>query len=313
MSLRRITLVFISVIFGFLFWNIYRNWPTIKSFPWIFHYQNLVLLIIFLLPIYAINAFSWHLLLKALGAKTSYLKNFRIWVFSNYGRFLPGVIWQYAGRVYLSSQAGIPKTIVTTAVVFEALLTIIVAALVILISLLILPLPVQLQESQNFFIAVAFTAFGLLLITLFLLSNEKFFIKVLFCLQKITKKVDITLIKIQIIKKLLPVLIFSFFLEFLFGGSVLFFLSRFAVALPFSSYPLFIGIYAASWLLGYITFFAPSGLGVQEITLAGLLSFYTPFPIASVIAVAFRISLMTSETFALLFNLLISKKKQIFR
>ena len=274
-----------------------------------FNYRDLFLLILFLLPIYTLNALAWHLIIYSLGFKIDFLKSFRIWVFSNCGRFLPGAIWQYAGRIYLSSKAGISKTVALTSLVLEAVLVVMVSSTTALMSVLLVPLPEHFGRLRNLLSVVVLIAWGIFLLILFFLSNDKIVNLATGLFRKIITR-GYKLEKIKINKIFIPLTIFIFFLQFLFGGIVLFFLSRFAVSLPFVQLPVFVGIYSASWLLGYLTVVAPAGLGVQEASLAGLLSFYMPFPIASVVAIALRISLIASELFSLLLNILISKKRR---
>lgn len=308
MNIRKlITFIFLLCVFGFLFWNIQRNWSEIVNFPWQFSFGKLFLVLVFLLPVYFLNSFSWYLIMHSLGSNISYLRSFKIWVFSNFGRFVPGVIWQYAGRVYFSSKAGIPKTITISAIALESILLILVNSIIALIFFLLMPNKEQLNQYKIFFTLVSLVTLGIFFSGLYFIHNNKYIVLAINFFQKITKR-NFKIKKIKMDRRYLPPIICNFFLQFIVAGLVLFFLLQFAINLPPTSLPIFIGIYVTSWLLGYLAIFAPSGLGVQEITMAGLLSFYVPFPVASLIAILFRISLMISETFALLFGILIFRR-----
>ncbi len=298
-----IPFIVVGAIFTFLFENILRQWHSITSISWNLNPGNLALFIIFLLPIYAIDALSWHLITRALGARIDYLSNFKLWTFSNAGRFLPGSIWQYAGRVYLAHQKGMSKPKATTAVVLEALFVLLLGSVIILATLTFWQLPISIIQNRRMFTLITAVGATLLLLLVILLSNKLIAGYLIGLVKKLTKK-DGAIEETKIPISQLPLIAGSFFLQFLFGGLVLFFLSRSVVDLSSSLIPVFIGIYAASWLLGYITLVAPSGLGVQEVTLATLLSSYMPFPVAVVIAILLRISFLSSETLALVFNLL---------
>lgn len=297
----------VGAIFIFLAGSVIKQWDVISSISWRFNLLNFCILIIFLVPVYAVNALSWHLVTKALGSHIEYMKNFQIWTFSNAGRFLPGSIWQYAGRVYLAGLAGMSRIQATTAVAVEALFTLLLGFLVILATLIFWRLPTGVVQNRELLIATAILGILFFAVILGLLSNEKASTSIIKLLKKLTGKIgEVESIKVPV--RFLPLLACSFFLQFLLGGLILFFLSRIIIDLPFSLIPVFIGIYAASWLLGYISFFAPSGLGVQEITLATLLSPYMPFPLAAAIAILFRLSFLSSEVLALAFNLVRRKE-----
>ena len=93
----------------------------------------------------------------------------------------------------------------------------------------------------------------------------------------------------------------SFILQFLFAGSVLFLVAGAVARLPLSLYPTFVAIFTISWLAGYLTFLTPAGLGVQEVSMATLLSFYLLLPVAGIVAVVFRVCLMLAEGTAVFF------------
>ena|SRR3989344_463090 len=112
----------------------------------------------------------------------------------------------------------------------------------------------------------------------------------------------IPLINIKDYFRLLPTFILNFFLN----GFALYFI---ILSLNIDLNPLFIftltSFYAISWLVGFLSFFSPGGLGVTEASLAFLLSTLIPLPIATTIALLFRLILTLSEIliFVLFLNL----------
>lgn len=61
-----------------------------------------------------------------------------------------------------------------------------------------------------------------------------------------------------------------------------------------------IGCSAIAWVIGYISFITPSGLGVREGTLAALLALMYPMPVAIVASLLFRIVCTIGELIAIL-------------
>lgn len=287
--------VFVLSAFGFLFWHIFKNWATVQSFSWNFEYMDIAMLMVSVSLVFPINSIAWHLVTRALGANISLEKNLQVWMFSNIARFLPGGFWQYPGRVYLSGKSGLSRTLATTAVVLEAIFVLSIGALVVLATFFFWKLPLDITGIEP----VLFFVVSLPLLLSFL-SNQKVATSIAKMLARISGK-DETTIKVSLPFHWIPILATIFFLQFFFAGSILFILSKAVVELSFTAYPIFIGIFAASWLIGYITFFAPSGLGVQEASIAALLSFYMPFPVAGIIAILLRILLFVAEGMFLLF------------
>ena len=55
------------------------------------------------------------------------------------------------------------------------------------------------------------------------------------------------------------------------------------------------GLCAFSWAVGFLSFFSPGGVGITEITLSYLLSFFMPQLLASSVAILYRFLLTISE------------------
>lgn len=304
MNLKKIvSFLLVIILLGFLFWNVINNLDTIKSFPWKFNFIQIILLLIFLIPIYMANVFSWYLVTKSQGLNISFKKNLRIWMLSNLSRYLPGGIWQYPTRVYLLSKEGSSKIKATSAVLIEVLFNISVGSLIILIYIIFGRFSLGLNGLERLLILIISIP-----VLLVFISNNKILISISKYLRKFNNKFEsIKGIKLSF-KWLLP-LTGAFFIQFFLAGTVLFILSTLAIDLSLGLIPTFIVIFTASWLLGYITFFAPSGLGVQEVSIAGFLTFFMPFPIASAVAILFRITLLISEVIFIYLVLFVLKNK----
>jgi len=65
----------------------------------------------------------------------------------------------------------------------------------------------------------------------------------------------------------------------------------------------FTGFYAISWVLGYLCFILPGGIGVREGVQVYLLNLFVPLPVAILIAVTSRLWLTAGEIAAALISL----------
>lgn len=289
-------------IVGFLLWNIIKNLNQVEVIRFDFSIVNVSLLLLCLFPIYFVNVLSWHLITKSLGAKLTFFQNLEIWMYSNLSRFIPGGFWQYPSRVYLLNKKGVSKTLSTTAVALEGIFNLMIGGAIVVGSIFLFGLDV---DENIFELTLLFILF--FLIILFIFVNQmtinwlnKFF-------TRIFKKNKIELVVLPG-KFLIPICI-SFFFQYFFSGASLFFLTQGFFQLPYNLVINFIGIFTFSWLLGYITLFAPGGLGVQEISLASLMSNYMPFVLGSLIAIVFRILLYITEFITLVLIVLIKRFK----
>jgi uncharacterized membrane protein YbhN (UPF0104 family) len=57
----------------------------------------------------------WRIVVADLGSRVSYADAWRIWSFSQLGRYLPGKAWQVVGQVVLARDAGVPARTATLA------------------------------------------------------------------------------------------------------------------------------------------------------------------------------------------------------
>lgn len=295
-------------LLGFLFTQVKNNWPMVSTVQFNFRPGDIATLIFLNLLVFPLNAFSWHMITRALGSKISFHENFKLWMYSNATRFLPGSVWQYMGRVYLFSKAGESKLLATTALLIESLLNILVA--MVAVGLVVLFWGRSVVEGvsfgQNSLWIILFSCI-ILVIPFVVLGQKKLLNKVLLLLQKVSKR-KLAVEHVNLPLRSLPILVGIFFLHFFLAGTILFLLARGISPLPFSLLPVFAGIYGAAFFLGYVAFFIPSGLGIQEASLAGLMSFYMPLPLAVIVSVLFRLVLLLSELLTLAPVWLVKKK-----
>lgn len=302
MKYKKYISYFLTVlIILFLVWNISKNWDSIKETQWQFTASNTTLLLLSISAIYATNILSWHFVTRALGENVKLKDNFELWIISNASRLLPGGIWQYPGRVILLAKKGVSKKNGLVAVLIEALLTLSLGVVTFLLSLFYWQLPLISG-------AVKIGIFILLLSPLLVLFvTTKIGWNLLLSLVSKIKKGEYELTHVHFNKIWIAPLFFIFFLKFIAIGVSIFILLSIAAPLPLSSIPFVVGAYALSWIIGYLAIFAPGGIGVTELSLAGIMSIKFDFNLALVVAVSFRVILLASE-FLLVAIALVSSK-----
>lgn len=297
-----ISFLILLAVLGFLGWKILAGWENISTLKWNFGFND-ILLILFFLPLpFFFNVFAWHLVTLSQGEKISFSKNFEAWMFSNFARYLPGGIWQYPSRVFLLSKAGVSKESAVKCLILESLFVVFTGLLIVF---LVFPTG-QLNVSLK---TVEYMLLSILSITLFflLIKSQKFMNFVSWIFAKANRPAAFS--HTQISLKWVPVLVLAYFLAFLFPSVILFLLTKEVATLSISSIYVFIGAYAASWLLGYVAFFAPAGIGVREAALAGFLSLYMPFSVSAVVVIGLRVALFVSEALGFALAILLSKKR----
>lgn len=286
------------VLIGFLAQEIISDWTQIAQYWQNFDFRYLFLMFLVTLTIYPEGAFSWHILLGKIGLKRSLEQVFRIWIISNTSRYIPGMIWQYIGRVELGQrEANIDRKSGVASVLLEAFFTLVGA---ILISLLALP---YLKITQ----LGSFWWIFFILPVLFLIHPTVSF-KIITILARF-KGYNFKNLNFHLGLSDSIIVAGWYGFNFILNGFALALLSSSFGAVSFDIGKVFVfaAFYSLAWLIGYLSIFAPGGIGVTEVSLAYFLSFFMQFSLASVIALSYRFFLTVAELFMFLLALRIKK------
>lgn len=285
--MKKISALIVLLIFGYLLWNIshYKNdlvnfWGSI----------NFLLVTLFALPIYLFNILAWHATTRVLNFKIDLLTDAQIWMYSNISRFLPGGIFQYPSRIFLLTKQKVSHLKSLMAILLELLFSLGVGGI---FSLSILTIISQDEALSKFQIP-------LLILLLFFVPLSFGNRQLINIFSKVLKKLKRpeyqALESLNLPTSRLFLLALAFSSTFIFPGLTLFALSN----LDITKLPTVLGMYAFSWMVGYLSIFAPGGFGVMEAVLAFLLSFYMPLPTATLLAIIFRVVLLSSEALSFL-------------
>lgn len=239
-----------------------------------------------------IGGWTWQLVLKGFDYPVPLRECLRIQTTSNLTKYLPGYAWQLLGKAYLTRKEQVPAMVVTLALVLELGLLLLTGALVGFACMpsgaalpLIGPLSSWLQG-----VVVAALALGIILLPVLLrvIGNSRLSSRFpwLVCPQRpsaIWAAAAIMAAAWVILGVGLDLLIVALDAP-LVGG----------VRLGIYSLPL-------SVVVGLLAPFVPSGIGVREGVMTGILGAYLPGSVAVVLALLSRLVSVVSEVGALAF------------
>lgn len=206
----------------------------------------------------AAGALIWLVILEALGVRTQ-----RRWAGlffqAQLGKYIPGSVWQYAGRVAVARSNGIPVRPTGVSLPVEFIASGLAGGLV--AALLV-----------GWWGMAAVAAVAVLLIVAARLAR--------FRRPAVRATVRATVLY-------LPVWL-------LLGGSF-WLCARGLLAVPARDLALYMGAFAVAWLAGLVAIYAPGGLGVREAVLVALLSSRLGAADALVVAAASRLTLVLAD------------------
>jgi len=273
----------VLVIFYFLGTALYRNWGQIDFKQLHFNVFLLMVSILFLFIYFLLVVFGWELILKRLGVSLSFLKTLKIIFYSQLGKYLPGKIWVFVGRIYFCQQLGISTSKTFLSIVLEAAVSIISGILIFLVALSIFP---GTQIHINPFLLMV------VVVILFIIVHPKVFTRIINIFLRLVKKGPI---RIDLNFSQICGIIMYYCIVWLSFGIAFYFLINSTTFIALSKIPLLAGSFSISATIGAMALFAPGGLGVREGVLALLLSNFFPISLAILLSFLSRIWISFGE------------------
>jgi len=278
----------ILVIFYFLIKNLISNWNQVKDFDWKFDYA--LLIISFVLQMMALFWLVkiWQRMLRHTGSSVSYLKLFKVWFFTNLGKYLPGKVWQFLGMIYMLEKEGVPKqSSFSTGVLAQAFS--VISGLFISVLFLGADLYARFfSQKPGLMLAGVVLCVAILVVLCYPKTLEKIVNWGLRILKKEKISLDISI-------KDVIIYILSYSLSWLlFGLAFLIFVKAMTKA-DFNMYFTLTGAFAFSLNIGFLALFTPGGIGVREGILVFLLSSLFPLPVSTLISLLSRLWITVGE------------------
>ena len=202
----------------------------------------------------AAGALIWLVILDGLGVKPR-LRWAGLFFQAQLGKYIPGAIWQYAGRAAVARTNGIPVGPVGVSLAVEFAAAAIAAG------------------SMAVFLLGWWGALILVAIAVLLVAGGR-----------PTRSRLPAFVTLRATLLYLPV--------WLLLGASFWLCARGLVAVPTSDLALYMGAFAAAWLAGLLAIYAPGGLGVREAVLVALLHGRIGASDALVVAAASRLMLI---------------------
>jgi uncharacterized membrane protein YbhN (UPF0104 family) len=259
---------------------VWDNWSQVKDTGFTLQTFPFILSTLIFAFSYFIQVWAWYLITLKLKVAVSFPETIRSWFYSQLGKYLPGKVWLFLGRIYAYESRGKPKKLVSVALYFE-MVTFMMAGGIIFLAALIL-----FRETRSFYSGKQLWW----LVPFFILAFASVHPRVL---QKIMNGVLILFRREPISLSvsygdILGILIVCI-VAWVVGGIGFHLFVDSIYPVPLQSILFLTGALAISSTLGLIAIFAPSGLGVREGALVFLLSFMMATPVAVVISILARI------------------------
>lgn len=261
------------------------QWREIRALEWRIDGAGLAVSLAALVVIFFLDAWGWHLTLRALGARIGALASIRVWMVSSLARYLPGGVWSYASRVYLAREAGVDGA--------RAGLSLYLESLLLMAGSLAVGLP-SLGAASGLPFGPAGAILLLLLVSLLMHPRA------VGLLRRIPGRVGRALAGVELPTTARSFGLYAYYVAFWAAFSGVFFLFvRAILPVPPEAWLPVATSLAMGFLIGFVLLFVPGGLGVREGAMyLLLLPFLSPAE-SLVISIGSRLWLMAGEALSL--------------
>jgi len=266
------------------------NWRQLTGFSWHFDPAPLGLSAAILLTTYPLSVLGWHRIVIYLGGSCSFGESARIWLYSNLARYLPGSLWHAAGRVVLCRDAGISPVTASLGVALEFAFLLLSHTLVVAATwpwwmyhvLPDLPWPLSAVIILGALALIHPRVLRWLMMQYAIRNTQTADSRQPAVDGQLRYHTTLYILAIYVAQALVIGLAFHFLVQAI-------------TPWPLRAMPFAVGAFALAWLIGFVSFFAPGGLGVREGVLVYLLAPVVTLPTAILIAVLARMWVMVGE------------------
>ena len=281
------------LVIGFAIYLLYSNFKTLSESiaSLSLNVPLAILSAAFVLLTFVLNISSWKYIVASLGYKQKWMDLAYVQMTSAIGKYIPGKIWNYSSKIYLSHQLGMPGSVASLALVVEILMTYSIGACLFLI---LAPQNILGTISSGLLtvMRIGGALLGLLICVAPVLLPRINWTKKYFTSPNELYIAILFRIGVWVVSSVS----FSFLLQ----------------ALGFSPINLLvlISVITGSFFIGFIVIFIPDGLLIRETIMVVLLQNFISKSNASIASIIFRGELVILELVIILVVFLVYRKRQ---
>jgi hypothetical protein len=263
------SLLLMGAIFGWMIHKIAIHWADVKDRAGLVSWPNfLIASVLFALFLFAFRSLVWRRIINRFGYRIPLAPATRIWSSSELARYIPGVIWQMAGRVYLVKPYGVPGSVCAASQVLELVIFLLANILLGFACLVVFGIRHIHGDARLWMYAL-----GLLIPLLALLLHPRIFYGLMNRVMARLKKPPLTsrLSGVELSRLLLWNI-----LGLLVQSVAVFLIVARPLELHWAKWYVVTGAYSLAWCAGFLAVLNPGGLGVREAVFIAMMNVTVP-------------------------------------
>ena len=252
-----------------------RYWTQVRAYLWSIRPLPLVLSALVFLLFYLLQGGAWWLLLRGFDLPSSFARASATWSRSILARYVPGNVFMFLGRAWMSYRQGLDVARVSAAMVYEQ-------ALGLASALLTVALLLPFWHYHRGGMALALLAVPVLVA----LMHPRIFTPLATRVLRLLKREPLGagLPFVQVLG-----LLGYYVVSWLVAGLAAWLLANSVTGVGVAALPVTVAAYAFAYVVGMAAFVMPSGLGVREAVLAASLAARLPGSVALAWALLLRL------------------------
>jgi uncharacterized membrane protein YbhN (UPF0104 family) len=295
--LRRIVqALIVLVILAFWAQALASNWRQLAAFSWELSWPWLLASLAILVAQMLLLATAWRRMLALMGAPLAWRPGVSLWLKTQIARYVPGGIWDIAGRLALGREAGVSLRAMSASIVLEMALQVLSASVFLLVALL---LRSGAQASAYAPLVV------LLLVASAILLLPPVFRRLINWGLRLLRRPELD---IQATYGDMLLLFGAGLLSHLLLGVGFVLFARGVTAISWQQAPEMIASFVGAWLVGFLALIVPMGIGVREAALALLLQHQFTVAVIGVMALGYRTWLLLRDLIAALIGVYLGRE-----
>jgi uncharacterized membrane protein YbhN (UPF0104 family) len=283
------------VILALFILSVQRNWNQLTSYKFEWNPWFLALGFLGFLLQELSYGLIWRKVLMRLGAQLDLRAALRIYLASEFVRYIPGNVWHVLTRILWVNKYGVSRPIAFASMTIELITKLAAGALIFALSLLFWSDIGAIQTLLHGTPIVIGLGIALALGLLVGLHPRVLNGVMGFGLRLLKRDPVVLTLRYSDILLITLYWLVSWAIA---GTAFYLLLLSLLPAVPISVLPICIGIYAIAWDIGFVSFITPSGLGFREGAIVGLFALSIPFvpgTIAGILALFSRLVSTVAE------------------
>jgi hypothetical protein len=277
-TLRRAIAISITLlIFYFILKPLWEQWDAVRPRIGLISWPRFALgVVLFAVFLFVFRALLWWRLLAAMGHRVPVAPATRIWQTSELARYLPGVIWQVVGRVWLLRPYGVRGSVCSTSQILELLLFLLANVLVAVACLLFFGYR-SIDGAARFWLLASMALVPVLAIAI----HPSVFRPIVQRIMRALGKPD--LVRSPSARIMYGLLAWGV-LGLLFQSIAVWLSVGEPLGLIIDKWWVLGGAYCLAWIAGFLAVWAPGGLGVRELVFVLAIHVALPDPVKATFA-----------------------------